>query len=485
MTTALQVFARRVAELARPRVVLCPLGTPLARAVETLAAERVSSLLVVDAAGAVAGILTERDVARRAAFRLAGDTPVDLAMSRPVTTVAEDDYLYRAVGRMRRLGFRHLPVVDRAGRPVGMLDLDTALAAASARLMGQIDRLTQSNSPEGLAETKRAQAELAAELLADNIPVPEIQALIGEINLDLHRRVLDAALADFASAGWGPPPVPFTLLVMGSGGRGESFLHPDQDNGFILADYPDERHGAVDAWFIGFAERFNHDLDRVGFPLCKGGVMALNPLWRKTASQWRAQFALWAERKSPAAILFADIFLDFRAVAGPAAPADELRRFVTEVLGRSTGFVAQICREETSRSVALGFFGRLTRDATGAHPGRVDLKMRGTMPLVASVRLLALTHGVTETGTLARLDGLVAARVVSRDEADALGAAFAQVTRLLLAQQLADFRIGAPPGNFVDPDALARRERDGLIGALRAIDDFRQRVRAELTGEVW
>ena len=29
---------------------------------------------------------------------------------------------------------------------------------------------------------------------------------------------------------------------MGSGGRGESYLFPDQDNGFILADYPDAEH---------------------------------------------------------------------------------------------------------------------------------------------------------------------------------------------------------------------------------------------------
>ncbi|MBI3514671.1 MAG: CBS domain-containing protein [Proteobacteria bacterium] len=485
MTAALQVFARRVDELARSRLALCRLGTPLARAVEMLAAERTSSLLVVDDAGAIAGILTERDVARRAAFRLNADAPVDLAMTRPVMTVAQDDYLYRAVGRMRRLGLRHMPVVDAAGRPVGMLDLDAALAAASDRLMGQIDRLTHSSSPEGLAETKRAQAELAGELLADNSPAPEIQALVSEINLDIHRRVLDAVLADFASQGWGQPPVPFTLLVMGSGGRGESFLHPDQDNGLILADYPDDRHGAIDAWFIGFAERFNHALDRVGFPLCRGGVMAMNPLWRKTATQWRTQFALWAERKSPAAILFADIFLDFRAVAGPPEPGQELRRFVTEVLRRHTAFVAQICREETSRSVALGFFRRLVRDSSGEHPGRIDLKMRGTMPLIASVRLLALTHGVAETATLARLDGLVAAGALGREEADALATDFSHVTEVLLRQQLADFRVGAPPGNFVDPDTLSRRARDRLVEALRAIDDFRQRARAELTGEVW
>ena len=45
----------------------------------------------------------------------------------------------------------------------------------------------------------------------------------------------------------------------------ENFLYPDQDNGFILADYPDADHNRIDAFFIALAARFTHDLDR-GLP---------------------------------------------------------------------------------------------------------------------------------------------------------------------------------------------------------------------------
>src|SRR5690606_3020669 len=186
-------------------------------------------------------------------------------------------------------------------RPVGRLDLIEALRAASERRIGQIDRLANEPSVEGLAHTKAAQIALAAELLADHVPAPEIQGLITEINLDIHRAVLEASIDELAADGWGPPPLPFTLLVLGSGGRGENFLHPDQDNGFILADYPDEEHGRIDPWFIALAERFTRQLDAVGFPFCKGNVMATNPLWRKSAPQWRHQFGLWAVRRSPGA----------------------------------------------------------------------------------------------------------------------------------------------------------------------------------------
>jgi CBS domain-containing protein len=463
----------------------CPLGTPLGDLVRGMAASRASSALLVDPTGRVAGILTEQDVARRVTFQMDAATPADAVITRPVVTVAASDFLYRAVARMRRLGLRHMPVVDDAGRPVGMLDLHEALAAASARMLGQIDRLTQESSIEGLTQTKQAQAELASELLADNLPAPEIQALITDINQDIHRRVLAAVLATMAAEGWGEPPVPFTLLIMGSGGRGENFLHPDQDNGFILADYPDGDHNRVDAFFIALAERFTLDLDRIGFPLCKGNVMASNPLWRKTQTQWREQFEYWAERRSPVAILFADIFLDFRGISGDPARADALRATVMDTLRRYPVLLAMMCQDETSRSVALGMFGRLRRDRTGDHPGRVDLKMRGTLPLVGSARLWALKFGIAETGTLARVAALAERGVIDRNDNDELVAAFNHVTFVLLRQQLADFHAKRKVGNFVDPDALSRRESDLLRQGLRAIDNFRKRVRADLTGAVW
>ena len=463
----------------------CRLGTPLGEVVKGMAAARASSALVLDQGGHIAGVMTEQDIARRVTFKLDQTVPVDAVMTRPVVTVAADDFLYRAVARMRRLGLRHMPVVDAGGRPVGMLDLHQALAAASATMVAQIDRLTQESSLAGLAQTKQAQAELASELLADNLPAPDIQALITDINQDIHRRVLEAVLAAMAAEGWGAPPVPFTLLIMGSGGRGENFLFPDQDNGFILADYPEADHNRVDAFFIALAERFTHDLDKVGFPLCRGNVMASNPLWRKTETQWRDQFQHWAERRSPVAVLFADIFLDFRAIAGPAGPAETLRAAVMKTLKRHPVLLAMMCRDETSRSVALGLFGRLRRDATGDHPGRVDLKMRGTMPLVASVRLWALKYGVAETGTLARIATLASHGTIDRNDGEELTAAFNHVTFLLLRQQLADFHARRKVGNFVDPDALSRRERTLLKQALRAIDAFRKRVRADITGEVW
>jgi signal-transduction protein with cAMP-binding, CBS, and nucleotidyltransferase domain len=462
-----------------------PAGTALGEAIAALAAGAASSLLVVDSDGRLAGIVTEHDVARRVAFRLPADAPVERAMSFPAKAVAPDELLYRAVARMRREGLRHMPVIDEAGRPVGMLDLHEALAAAATRMVSQIDRLTRDPDIAGLAQVKRAQAELAQDLLDDNIPVPEIQALITDINRDLHARVLEGAVAGLAAEGWGPPPLEFTLLIMGSGGRGENFLLPDQDNGFILADHPDEAQPRIDPWFIALAERFTAGLDRVGFPLCKGGVMATNPLWRKTETQWRDQITLWGERRSPVAVLFADIFFDFRAGWGDPEPAARLRKHVTGVLQRHPALLTAMAQDEISKGVALGLLGGLRIDSDSRHPGRVDLKLRGTLPLVAATRLYALRAGIAATGTLERMAALVEAGTLGADDAEELRQAFSHVTFVLLRQQLRDFHAGHDVGNFVDPETLTRLERERLVEALRAIERLRKRARAEFTGAFW
>jgi CBS domain-containing protein len=481
----IDVFSKQVRDFMDPRLHIVAPDTPLAEVIAGLAAHGASSALVVDDYGRLTGIVTEHDVVRRVALRLPPDAPAARAMTTPVKTIGADDLLYRAVGRMRRERLRHMPVVDGEGRPAGMLDLNEALAAAAGRLVAQIDRLTRDATLEGLADVKRAQADLARDLLDDNIPSPEIQALVTGINLDIHRRLLEGAIEEMRAEGWGEMPVAMTLLIMGSGGRGENFLFPDQDNGFILDDYPDDEHNRIDAWFTALAQRFTTALDRVGFPLCRGNVMATNPLWRKSQSQWRDQIWLWGERRSPVAVLFADIFMDFAGCWGDPAPAARLRAEIAEMLRRYPALLAAMGEDETRRGVALGFFGGLKVAPDSAHPGRIDLKLQGTLPLVGSLRLYALRAGIAETGTIARLGALTAEGVIPVHEADALRDAFATVTHALLRQQLQDLKADRPVGNHVDPEALSRFERERLVDALKTIERLRKRARADFTGAFW
>ncbi|MGC9417830.1 MAG: cyclic nucleotide-binding/CBS domain-containing protein [Rhodovulum sp.] len=81
----------------------------------------VGALAVIEK-GALVGILTERDVIRRAVCRelAMDDTTVGRVMTPDPATVEIDESLSDAQTAMMAGGFRHLPVME-AGRAVGML----------------------------------------------------------------------------------------------------------------------------------------------------------------------------------------------------------------------------------------------------------------------------------------------------------------------------------------------------------------------------
>ena len=456
-----------------------PLPLSVGDAVDCLRETRASGLVVTDEYGAPAGLLTEADIARRVALSVDAAAPVQSVMTAPVITAGLNEPLYLAIARMRKNVLRHLPVVDADGRLAGILHLDDALSVAAEDLVERIDRLAQDGDDAALRAVKAAETEIAADLLADNVPVADVLGLITHVNNDLYRRAMQTVLAEIPT----PPPVPFALIVMGSGGRGENFLSPDQDNGLIVADYPDDDHDRIDGWFRDFADRMTGRMDAIGFPLCKGNVMATNPLWRKTQSQWQEQTGLWVQRRSMAALLLADIFFDFVPVAGEMSLAGPVRDRITALMTDAPLFLNGMQQQHDKMRSALGLFGRFrTERGSAAHAGGIDLKHAAVQPAVAAVRLLALKDGVAATGTLDRVRALSARQRIGADEAEEIAEAFGTVCDALLRSQIDSYRAGGPVTNFVAPASLSRSRKRALRDAVRAIETFAAGVRAEFTG---
>lgn len=484
MVSQTAVFTRLVREHMSAAPPSVSTESTRADVVRSMREAKVSSVIVCEANVPV-GIVTEQDICRGAAFEPARDLPVGELMSSPLLSIRDDEFLYHAIARMRRAGLRHMPVVDAKNLVVGILQLHDALAVAASHVVEHIDALTHEESLDGMALTKAAQVEVATRLFEDSVPAPDVQSLLTRINNDLYRRVVALCVREMAVDGWGEPPVAFDVIVMGSGGRGESFLHPDQDNGFVLADYPDELHCEVDPWFIELAERMTHALNHVGFSYCRGYVMATNPVWRKTISQWRSQIGKWVSESERIFLRMADIFFDFVPVYGDGAITGDLRGFVAG-MARQHFFLRRMYENDEEHGVALGFFGHIKTDPLpGEGQGEVNLKLTGTLPLVGAVRIMALREGIPQTSTLKRIALLHEQGVLSSDEQDYLCGAFRHITDLLLRQQLADYRAGESVGDHVPLEALSARERDMLVDAFKAIRALRSRLRAELSGDIF
>ena len=85
--------------------------------------QNVGCLLVTDA-GRVVGIFTERDLLTRVLSRGRSlETPLRSCMTPNPVTVGPKDPVRTAIRRMQKGGYRHLPVVDDEGRPIGMLSV--------------------------------------------------------------------------------------------------------------------------------------------------------------------------------------------------------------------------------------------------------------------------------------------------------------------------------------------------------------------------
>ena len=97
-------------------------------AVALLTEHRIGAAPVLDAAGAVAGVFSERDVIHRLYDRGAAalDEPVTAVMTAPALCVAPMEPVIGALTLMTRRRVRHLPVVEAredSGRLVGFVSI--------------------------------------------------------------------------------------------------------------------------------------------------------------------------------------------------------------------------------------------------------------------------------------------------------------------------------------------------------------------------
>lgn len=149
--------------------------------------------------------------------------------------------------------------------------------------------------------------------------------LLSEYHLIAQRRAVELTLEWMEDKGLGPPPVGFSVLIMGSGGRLEMLLNPDQDNGIIIEDSPISDSKPVIEWFDQFCNRLNRNLDRIGYPLCPGAIMARNPLYNKTLSKWKAQITRIANQPTEKAARWSNVVFDFDTLYGDDSLTTDLR----------------------------------------------------------------------------------------------------------------------------------------------------------------
>lgn len=124
----------KVQQLMNRTVVGCRLEDDLSRAAQLLWEHDIGSVPVIDDAGHLAGILTDRDVCMAAYTRGVAlrEIPVTAVMTPHVYTCAAEDDVTAVERTMREQQIRRMPVVDAQRRTIGMITLSD-IAQASVR----------------------------------------------------------------------------------------------------------------------------------------------------------------------------------------------------------------------------------------------------------------------------------------------------------------------------------------------------------------
>lgn len=199
----LEPYRRRVADVMRKPAQDIAETATLTEIAARMAQEKRGALLVRDRFGHHIGLLTERDLTRAlgeqgeaALKRTARDI-----MTAEIVAIAESAFVFRAIGRMRRLNLRYLPVTDDAGRYTGMVSARALLQMRA--LEGQViaDELDVAGSAAELAHARAALPQLAAVLLEEGSDAVEIAAVISSIYADITARAAAIVEAEMTAAG--------------------------------------------------------------------------------------------------------------------------------------------------------------------------------------------------------------------------------------------------------------------------------------------
>lgn len=120
-------------------------------AAERMNSRNVGTLIVLDGDLHPIGVVTDRDLAIRvlAKGRDPIQTLVEDVMTRFPYNVSEETPVEMALSKMRAGGFRRLPVVDEAGKLIGVLTLDDILDLLCSEFE-EIGKLIRKESPASL-----------------------------------------------------------------------------------------------------------------------------------------------------------------------------------------------------------------------------------------------------------------------------------------------------------------------------------------------
>ncbi len=460
-------LALTVAEIVGHKAIYSAQDCSIFECAKKMAAANVSTLMIVNDAGELIGLITDRDLRKRVlAKNVDTSTPVKSIMSKKLIKIDADTMAFEAALLMMRHNIHHLPIVAD-DKPIGLISTTDLLKLTNQSPVYTISEIAKATSVQQLTDISTNIPAILSQLVDSGLHAYQVGQVISTLGENINIRLLE-----LAEDKYGPASVDYCWLAAGSLGRREQLLHSDQDNVLLLSDdFDNDKHGQ---YFESLTKYVSDGLNDCGFVYCPGDVMATNPKWCQPLQQWQNYFTKWINEPEPMALMYCSIFFDMRALYGKRKLFKKLKKHYLELAKDNHLFLSHLSVNALKNTPPLGFFRQFVLVNDKDHKNRLNLKNRGTAPIVDLARVYTLSASLKSINTHQRLIDAKAHGVISEKAADNLLDAYEFINLFRMQHQSQQIMNNINPDNFANPNELSAFERDHLRDAFKIVAEMQK-----------
>ncbi|HRK83486.1 MAG TPA: DUF294 nucleotidyltransferase-like domain-containing protein [Saprospiraceae bacterium] len=453
--------------------VVCRPEQPIQEAAGIMTEKEVGSIIVVNEHRHPIGIVTDKDLRKKAATgRVPISAPVSEIMSQPVITAHPSITVADVQMRMVKHKIHHLCLTENGNNDapvVGVLTEHDLLVVQGNNPAVFLREIKRAQTTSELLHIRERAEQLLEKYIRQEVAIAYIASIITEINDALIQRVIRLAEQRMDAEGRQRPTARYCWLALGSEGREEQLLRTDQDNALVFEDVPEQAHEATKSYYLQLSGYVTTMLNECGFEYCPAEMMASNPNWCLSLSEWKEQFSKWMLEPDPQSVMMCTIFFDYRPVYGLSELPEALTAHIFSIIDQEKIFLSFLAKNALENPPPLTFFRDFMVERSGEHQHEFDIKARAMMPLTDAARVLVLFNKVAMVNnTFKRFEELAQREPGNRELYEQAADAYEILMRYRTLQGLKQ----RDSGRFFNPSELSKMERILLRNSFRPIQDL-------------
>jgi len=384
---------------------------------------KIGCIVVVNRDKHPVGMVTNSDIKNKIATgQFPIKTSVTNIMSSPIITDKKDITVAHAQLQMIQHNIGHLCITKDGTantRLIGILthhDILVTLGNTPSVILKEIKRAKKNKT---LRSARIKANTLLKSYLEQNMPLSHIVKVISKINEAVSVRAIELAIKKMKS----PPPTNFAWLSIG---------------------------------------------------YCEADMMASNPEWCKSLSEWQEQFKNWIFNPNEKAILLSSVFFDYSHVYGDKHLTEQLTNTIYQSIANTSLFFKTLGKDALKNPPPLGFFKQFLVEQNGDKKNLFNIKSKALMPLIDAGRLLALSKQIKEVNnTYERFEKLSALEPNNKELFDSCAYAYKALLKFRTKQGLQNEN----SGKFIELATLTKEEKLKLKRCFKPINEIQESLK--------